>query len=800
MEQISQQVFDLITNNPGNLIYHMILAFSIMGALQAALHLWRNEEFPQGRRMVIGLSLLLGTRLVLLSIAIWGGFSSADAHLWLPVVDRAMMTFALVLILWLWIFPEPLRGADTASAILAFLILCIFVLNQVWWGSHYTNGAFNLHIISIGWEILATLILIAGSILLLIRRPNGARYGLFMMAVLAFGHIGQMLFPDMTSDYPGIVRFFEMAAFPLLWALPNRFNLPAAPSERLAVESDDSSPTEKRRFGVGPDTFQAILSLPKMTVSEGGYQRITKLLAETFLADITLLILPPNDIGQITIPCGYDLIREIYLRPVAFSNDRIPLLVSAMNQMRPLRLPASSTSVDLVSLGQYLEIGRTGHLLAAFVPPAQGNQPIMGFVLISPYTDRRWSREDQAFLNKIATTIALNMRQSNQLEKSRKELDVTQQNLKSFQNLLAETQAENEGLRNELSNISRQALQGVEKETESLLNQHKKSQEIIHQLQSEKSRLQETLQSYAAGQTVKSGNSSQLEEELKLALTEIAQLNSQLLEAEGKLSQAQETITTTEGLSVDQAEVITSVAQDLRQPMSSIIGYTELLLGESVGILGALQRKFLERIKASTERMDTLLEDLFQVVTLDSEGLNLRPEPVNLSDVIDEALADTRNALKERGIVLALDFPDQMPELLADRDALEQVLIQLIKNAETATPENGQVSLRVSTYQADTDQKYILMEITDQGGGIPNEDLPRVFSRLYRADNPLIPGIGDTGVGLSIAKTLVEAHNGRIWVDTEPGKGSTFSLLIPLSNGNSPSPDNTSEDQGDKTQ
>lgn len=799
MEQITQQVFDLITNNPGNLIYHMILAFSIMGALQAALHLWRNEEFPQGRRMVIGLSLLLGTRLILLGIAIWGYFSSANPHLWLPVIDRAMMAFALVLILWLWIFPEPIRGADTASALLAFLILCIFLLNQVWWGSHYTDGAFNIQIVSVAWEILATLILIAGSILLLIRRPNGARYGLFMMAVLAFGHIGQMLFPDMTSDYPGIVRFFELAAFPLLWALPNRFNPPAVVTPRPAVEPATPS-MEKRRYGVGPETFQAILSLPAITTSEASYQRITKLLAETFLADISLLILPPNDINQISIPCGYDLIREIYLRPVGFSTDRVPLLFSAMNQMRPIRLPASSTSVDLVSLGQYLEIGRTGHLLAAFVPPAQGNQPIMGFVLISPYTDRRWSREDQTFLNKIATTIALNLRQSNQLEKSRKELDVTQQNLKSFQNLLADTQAENEGLRNELSNISRQALQGIEKDTESFLKQQKESQEIIHQLQSEKSRLQETLQNYGAGQEVKSGNSSQLEEELKLALTEIAQLNNQLLDAERKLIQAQGAATSSAGLPLDQAEVITSVAQDLRQPMSSIIGYTELLLGESVGILGALQRKFLERIKASTERMDTLLEDLFQVVSLDSEGLTLRPEAVNLSDVIDEALADTRNALKERGIVLALDFPDQMPELVADRDALEQILIQLIKNAETATPENGQIKLRVGTYQADTNQKYILMEITDQGGGIPNEDLPRVFSRLYRADNPLIPGIGDTGVGLSIAKTLVEAHNGRIWVDTEPGKGSTFSLLIPLSNGNSASPKTTSAGLGDKTQ
>jgi signal transduction histidine kinase len=260
-------------------------------------------------------------------------------------------------------------------------------------------------------------------------------------------------------------------------------------------------------------------------------------------------------------------------------------------------------------------------------------------------------------------------------------------------------------------------------------------------------------------------------------------MNNQLSAAESQLYDFQKTVSDPEKLSGDQIEVFTSVVQDLRQPMSSIIGYTDLLLGESVGILGALQRKFLERIKASTERMDTLMDDLVQVVTLDTEGLTLRPEAVDLGTVIDEAIADTRNQLQEKRIVVRVDFPDEMPQIIADRDALEQVLIQLLKNAGTATPVNGEIFLRASIYQTDEAQDYVLMQVADQGGGIPKEDIPRVFSRLYRADNPLIQGIGDTGVGLSIVKALIEAHNGRIWVDTELGKGSTFSLLIPLSNG-----------------
>jgi len=91
----------------------------------------------------------------------------------------------------------------------------------------------------------------------------------------------------------------------------------------------------------------------------------------------------------------------------------------------------------------------------------------------------------------------------------------------------------------------------------------------------------------------------------------------------------------------------------------------------------------------------------------------------------------------------------------------------------------GAVYLRVQT-KAEDAREYVLIQVSDTGGGIPAEDMPRVFTRLFRADNVLIQGVGDTGVGLSIAKTLTEAQKGRIWVESEPGVGSTFSVLLPI--------------------
>jgi signal transduction histidine kinase len=274
-----------------------------------------------------------------------------------------------------------------------------------------------------------------------------------------------------------------------------------------------------------------------------------------------------------------------------------------------------------------------------------------------------------------------------------------------------------------------------------------------------------------------SGSNEYYESELKLTLGEVARLQNQLAEANIKILEMEKQ--PSGKLSTDQAEVIASIAQELRQPMSSIIGYTDLMLGESVGILGALQRKFVERVKASTERIGSLIDDLIQITSLETGLMSLKPETVDLNLIIDNAMAYTSSQLREKNISLRIDLPEALQPIQADREAIQQTLVHLLQNAGAASPIEGSVTLRVRTEQENS-QDYVLLQIADTGGGIPPEDIERVFSRLYRADNVLIEGVGDTGVGLSIAKALTEAQGGRIWVDTEVGTGSTFSVLLPI--------------------
>jgi signal transduction histidine kinase len=474
------------------------------------------------------------------------------------------------------------------------------------------------------------------------------------------------------------------------------------------------------------------------------------MISQLMLADICLLISVQSN-GPLVIACGFDLIREIPIEGFTLETRLSPVISSALRRGRPLRLPASSTSPDIMGLGQALNMARVGHLL--FVPISQPGEdtPGVGLIQLSPYSNRSWTQEDQTNLLSLASAIGRILRRTQSANGTRKEIDQTQQALESAQRRLEQLDHDNEKLRSELA-YSQEQISFTSARAESLAAM------------------------LAIQETGPDGNGS--EERLRQLEDENRQLRQAFPKRELPGSSAQSPEGVLPSASQERLNILVSISQELRQPMSSIVGYTDLLLGESIGILGAMQRKFLERIKSSIERMNGLVDDFASLTARDR--LALAPVSVNLSQVIDEAIAQCAPYLRDKNIALRVDLPDQLPEMRADHDALQQILFHLLQNAGVATPSDGVISLSVRIETQEHEPGYALLQIADSGVGIPPEDLPRVFSRLYRSDNPSIQGVGDNGVGLTIVKTLVEAHGGRIWVDSETGHGATYSVLMPL--------------------
>jgi signal transduction histidine kinase len=231
----------------------------------------------------------------------------------------------------------------------------------------------------------------------------------------------------------------------------------------------------------------------------------------------------------------------------------------------------------------------------------------------------------------------------------------------------------------------------------------------------------------------------------------------------------------------ERREMLASLANELRTPMTSIVGYTDLLLGESVGILGEMQRKFLQRVKANIERLSSLINDLIEITALDTRRIELVPEPIDLINVVEEAIMGLSARFREQDLTVRLDMALELPPIRADRDALYQIMLHLLSNACQCSRPGTEIVVTGHLEEAEKGlPPYLHVSVQDTGGGIAPEDRPRVFQRFYRADKPLIPGLGETGVGMAIAKALVEAHSGRIWVESEMGVGSTFHFILPV--------------------
>lgn len=236
-------------------------------------------------------------------------------------------------------------------------------------------------------------------------------------------------------------------------------------------------------------------------------------------------------------------------------------------------------------------------------------------------------------------------------------------------------------------------------------------------------------------------------------------------------------------------QVIVSMVQELRTPMTSMIGYVDLLLGESAGILGEMQRKFLQRVSANITRLASMLEDLIQIAMLDSGNFTLDPQPVDMIGVIEDSLTSAGNQLREKDLVVHMNLEDDIPPVKADLDAMQQVMNQLLTNAYLVSNAGDEIFITARRQAVAFGMngskgkpvECLVVSVEDRGGGIAQEDQVRVFVRKYKAENPLIQGLGDTGVGMSIVKTLVEAHSGKIWLSNHGKLGSIFTFALPLS-------------------
>jgi signal transduction histidine kinase len=223
------------------------------------------------------------------------------------------------------------------------------------------------------------------------------------------------------------------------------------------------------------------------------------------------------------------------------------------------------------------------------------------------------------------------------------------------------------------------------------------------------------------------------------------------------------------------SEFIATASHELRTPLTSIRGYVDLLLLDTLGPLSQAQSDFLKVVKNNVARLVELIDDLLDVSKVEAGEIRLRREPTDLSEVLYEVSESLYSQFAERSISLAIEVQPGLPRVMADRQRLRQIAVNLVGNACKYTQSGGHVDIVLRN-----GGNRLRVDVRDTGVGI-NEDAQRyIFTPFFRADNPLRDEVGGTGLGLSITKRLVELHGGEIWFDTHEGQGSTFSFTLPL--------------------
>jgi len=223
-------------------------------------------------------------------------------------------------------------------------------------------------------------------------------------------------------------------------------------------------------------------------------------------------------------------------------------------------------------------------------------------------------------------------------------------------------------------------------------------------------------------------------------------------------------------------DFISVVSHELRTPLTSIKGYTDLLLSGATGELSELQSEFLSIIQSSTTRLSNLINDILDISRIESGTIQIKHEPIDYRAIVSDTLRLMKAAADEKQISMDAGLPETIPPVRGDSDKVTQVLANLVSNAIKYTPEGGWVKVSLEI----TGEASVTTCVADSGIGVSDEDQAKLFQKFFRADNTSTREAGGTGLGLVIAKTIIELLGGAIWVESEPGRGSRFYFTLPL--------------------
>lgn len=255
-------------------------------------------------------------------------------------------------------------------------------------------------------------------------------------------------------------------------------------------------------------------------------------------------------------------------------------------------------------------------------------------------------------------------------------------------------------------------------------------------------------------------------------ITSLTDLETKLKESHIRLENAYAEL---KDLDKAKSEFISLISHEMRTPLTVLSSYIELMLSGKLGKLTKKQRSKIDILAAETKTMIEMIESMLDVSKVESRLFEIAQEPLSLPEVVESSIKKIRGMAELKNQAISVEIPDNLPNITGDKEGIERIFTNLLSNAVKYTEENGNITVELRS-----GGKNVHITVADTGIGIPKKERTRIFQKFYVGDaSSLTREPGKLGLGLPIAKGIVEKHNGKIWVESKVGKGSTFHVTLP---------------------
>jgi signal transduction histidine kinase/GAF domain-containing protein len=795
---LTEQIILLLSESPGNVVYHLVTLFALQVVFALGLTQWRRDSLDMAARRLTwaaGGMVLLRLALLMAGLLVYG--DSATAVSLLPPLEQAIHTATAVLLVWALLpgLGKQNNIGDTATLLLLLLVGMLYIFFAQAWPEQALDGvAYHSTTQALVWNVAQLAILLTGLALTVTERPLWFSLNQIILLILLATHLLHFFAnPDLAPNQTDIaywVRFGYLIALPLWAVLTYRRGLAS-----LIQQPGSAHRPETQLPALLDLSGRVIRTLQPEQNVRAALQMAETLLPTPYVALGLSLADTPERLSLIS-----NQATDQEKRPSAWSIhlNEWPAFQQALQENESIELKPTGLGARQLRLW-YEEAGLPSGGALLILPLAVEARRLGLLLLGRKSGDQAWPEGQMKIAAALAQYTAQALHNSlafaqvadqiankpqptrpdegqtsgriialeEERDRLKSDLDVTATRL-----LHAETQA---------AKSTRQArdLAATLEELEKI-SQDDRLTALEAEIETLRESLFEAEEAMALAAAGEGGLST------AWIMTTITRYSSQLETAQARIQTLEAELMRRERGITD--ELVVSVAQELRTPMTSIAGYTDLLLSEMTGKLGVKQRDFLQRVKANVERMDAFLDLIVQLTAGGEKTLATEVDLVDVQVVVETAVSTVITQIREKRLRLDLNLPEKLPHLAINREALQQIINNLVSNACQASRTNGQIGVRayVNNLPSPSDNghvqsfHFIHLAVADSGSGIPVADRARVFDPQHRADNPLIDGLGDTGAGLAIARTLTEAHGGRVWIESEEGVGSTFSILFPI--------------------